>query len=329
MDDTGTKSSKLSDRLLRNCRRPGDFFPVAAFLSVLISLLGTLLSQILFSMPLFEKLFDSITKGDENMYQFLFNYAAFLGIWIVLILIIQRKSNRPMKKLLKPDRRTLKHLAAGILLGFASNGFCILMSVLMGDIKLFYSGIDDPWPLVAFIIAIFIQSGAEELTNRMYLYSKLRRRYVWPAVAVIGNSLVFVLMHAANDGFTAIAAIQIFFVALLFSLIMYWYDGLWIVMAYHAAWNFCQSIFFGLPNSGIVSSYSVFRLDAASAENGLFYNVDFGVEGSVGAVLLLAIESLAVILLNRKKPEKNDIWAVYDVPPAVKVQELPQQIIQK
>ncbi len=162
----------------------------------------------------------------------------------------------------------------------------------------------------------------------MYLYSKLRRRYIWPAVAVIGNSLVFMLMHAAIDGFTEVAAIQLFFVAVLFSLIMYWYDGLWIVMAYHTALNFCQSVFFGLPNNGIVSSYSVFRLDAASAENGLFYNVDFGVEGSVGAVLVLFIEIIIVILLNRKKPEKNDIWSESDVSAADRVQQLPRQIPQ-
>jgi hypothetical protein len=83
-------------------------------------------------------------------------------------------------------------------------------------------------------------------------------------------------------------------------------------MTYHAAWNFCQSVFFGLPNSGIVSSYSVFKLDAASAENGFYYNVDFGVEGSIGAVLLFVIEIAVVICLNRKNPEKNDIWRQMD-----------------
>ena len=83
-------------------------------------------------------------------------------------------------------------------------------------------------------------------------------------------------------------------------------------MAFHAAWNFSQSIVFGLPNSGIVSAYSVFKLDAASATNGLFYNVNFGVEGSVGSNLILLTLCIVVLLINRGKGEHTDIWAEAD-----------------
>ena len=82
--------------------------------------------------------------------------------------------------------------------------------------------------------------------------------------------------------------------------------------AFHAAWNFTQSIFFGLPNSGIVSAYSVFRLDAASATNGPFYNVNFGVEGSAGAVLVLIAVGVVILLKNHGKAEHTDIWAKAD-----------------
>ncbi|MBP1555973.1 MAG: CPBP family intramembrane metalloprotease [Oscillospiraceae bacterium] len=298
--------------MLRYCRRFSDFLPLASVLSFVLAVTGTLLSTFILKLPVFENMFDAVSKGDDNVRTFLWDYAAFIGIWVVILLVMCRKPNRPMFRLLVPKKNTLKHIALGVLLGFGSNSFCVLMSALMGDIKLYYAGVDDPWPLIAFIVFIFIQSGAEELMDRMYLYSKLRRRYSWPAVAILANSLVFALMHLGNDGFTLIAGTQIFLVGLLFSLFMYWYDGLWIAMTYHAAWNFCQSVFFGLPNSGIVSSYSVFKLDAASAENGFFYNVDFGVEGSVGAVLLFVIEITVIILLNREKQEKNDIWRQMD-----------------
>ncbi|MBR0138102.1 MAG: hypothetical protein IJM15_06815, partial [Erysipelotrichaceae bacterium] len=66
---------------------------------------------------------------------------------------------------------------------------------------------------------------------------------------------------------------------------------------------------FGLPNSGIVSEYSIFTLEAASARNGLFYNTAFGVEGSIGACLLLAALSAVIVFINRNKPECNDVWA--------------------
>ena len=82
----------------------------------------------------------------------------------------------------------------------------------------------------------------------------------------------------------------------------------------HTGWNFTQSILFGLPNSGTVSSYSLFKLEAASARSGLFYNVNFGVEGSIGAVVVIGILLAVVLRRNLGKGEKRDLWAS----PAVK-----------
>ena len=50
-------------------------------------------------------------------------------------------------------------------------------------------------------------------------------------------------------------------------------------------------------------------MDAASATNGLFYHVNFGVEGSVGAVLLLTAVGIIILLKNRGRAEHTDIWA--------------------
>ena len=116
-------------------------------------------------------------------------------------------------------------------------------------------------------------------------------------------------MHRGNPGFTFVAGLQIFFVGLVFSLMVYYYNNLWGAMAFHAAWNFTQNIIYGLPNSGIVSEYSIFTLEAASARNGFFYNVNFGVEGSIGATLILRAMAAAIIVMNWKKPERNDVWA--------------------
>ena len=77
----------------------------------------------------------------------------------------------------------------------------------------------------------------------------------------------------------------------------------------HMGWNFSQSIFFGLPNSGLVSEYSVFTLEAASARDSFFYSVGFGVEGSIFSVLVQLATIIVLILLNAGKGEANDIWA--------------------
>ena len=57
-----------------------------------------------------------------------------------------------------------------------------------------------------------------------------------------------------------------------------------------------------------MSEYSLFRLDAASARNGFFYTVDFGVEGSPGAIVVLAVLMIAILLLNRGRGERRDLW---------------------
>jgi membrane protease YdiL (CAAX protease family) len=127
---------------------------------------------------------------------------------------------------------------------------------------------------------------------------------------VIGNALVFMALHMGNPGVTQLGLLQVFLIGVLFSLIVYYWDSLWTVIWAHTAWNFSQSIVFGLPNSGIVSSYSVFKLEAASARDGIFYNTSFGVEGSLGANVLIGIAIVVVLIygLVTKRGERVDLW---------------------
>jgi hypothetical protein len=306
----------FTERFLRYSRRLTDIFPAAIYLYRILTMAGASIAYVVLQLPGPESFISSITGGDENLNAFLNNYLCFFGIWVIFLLVMLiYKPNRPMFRMLLPNKNgnNLKGFLAGTLLGFCSNGFCILMSVILGDIKLYYYGID-PVIIIAFMIAVFIQSGAEELGGRLYLYSKLRRRYKHAAVAIFVNAAVFGFMHKGNPGFTLLSGFQIFFCGLIFTLLVYYYDSLWAAMSFHATWNFTQNLIFGLPNSGIVSSYSIFKLDAASAENGLFYDVNFGVEGSIGGTLLLFALCVTIFLINRNKGEKNDIWAPYDVP---------------
>ena len=137
------------------------------------------------------------------------------------------------------------------------------------------------------------------------------------------NALVFSALHALNPGVTMMGLLQVFEIGLLFSLIVYFYDSLWTVIWAHTAWNFSQSIVFGLPNSGIVSKYSVFKLDAASARDGLFYSTSFGVEGSIGANVIIgaAIVIILIAALVQKRGEKVDLWEDLENEIAVKGRE--------
>ena len=105
--------------------------------------------------------------------------------------------------------------------------------------------------------------------------------------------------------------LNVFLAGLLFSLIVYYTGSIAFAFAGHAGWNFCQSIIFGLPNSGAVFPYSFFKLDSSNARDSVFYNCGFGIEGTVFAVIMLCVACAVIIILGKKgifkKPESEEV----------------------
>ena len=308
-------------KYLRASRRISDFLPLAVILSLVLSIVGMIIASVILGSHAIGSFIDR-AFNNYAVKVFFLQYLQFFGIWVVMLLLLLIPYNRPMKEAFFHNEKgnNPKGLLRGLGLGFGANGICILISALMGDIKLSFRGAN-PLVLLVFFIAVFIQSGGEEIVDRLYLYQKLRRRYAHPAVAILVNSVVFACLHIGNPGFTVIAGAQICAVGVIMSLLVYYYNSLWAAMAFHAAWNYTQNIIFGLPNSGIVAQCSIFKLEAASARNGFFYNVNFGVEGSVGATLLLIALAFGIWWINRTKGEAVDIWAGAEAEGLVKERE--------
>ena len=305
-----SRGNKMKRRLItRSTGKWSDFIPVALVLAYFLVVVGQLIGSGVFALTGAEAKLTAIV-GDEDTAKFLLMYFDFFGIWIAFFLATGIfKNNRPMLRPLafRGDGVNLRGAAVGLLLGFAVNGFCVIMSWILGDIVLSFNGFN-PVLFFAFLFVVMVQSGAEEIVDRCYLYQKLRRGYKNPWIAIIGNAVAFAALHLFNPGVTAVGIAQIVVVGILFSLFVYYFDSLWAAIMMHTGWNFCQSIFFGLPNSGIVSAYSVFRLDAASARNGIFYNVNFGVEGSVGALVVLVLVGVIMVILGIKRGKTEDLW---------------------
>lgn len=250
-------------------------------------------------------------------------YITTLGTWIAVLLVLLIKRNRPIYRTLshkKVKGNNIRLLLTGILIGFGMNGLCILVAALHGDIQLSFRG-ENILAGLAIFIAVFIQSSSEEILCRGYLYQKLIHRYHKPVIAIVGNSLLFAFLHIFNNGVTVLALLNITLSGLLFSLIVYYFDSLWCAFAAHAAWNYTQNILFGLPNSGIRVPFSFFTLNEAAAKDSFAYNVDFGVEGTVLAVIVLAVACVAVYLIGTKKNmQPTNIWADYDAAKAAEVE---------
>lgn len=280
-------------------------------ISVLLSLFLLLLGQIVGELSLGLLLRKTIVNDETGFWSITYMYASFIGIWLVFILyILATKKNRPILKALwtAPRGNNVKMLLIGLLIGFGTNMLCAVAAMLHNDIHIYYDSFH-PIKLLVVFIAVFVQSSAEELTCRGFLYQRLRKTFRHPAVAIIVNSALFGVLHLGNSGVTALAIIDIIATGIFFSFMVYYMDSIWCAFGVHTAWNFTQNLLLGLPNSGHVTPFSVFKLDAASATNSFAYDVGFGVEGTYFAIAVQLIGALVIFLLFRNKKERDyDIW---------------------
>ncbi len=283
-----------------------DIFIFPLIITFILINVGQLVGAI--STNAFLRLF--LTPENTDFLSITSMYLSFWGIWAVFLLCFLIKKNRPLYKALGSTCKgnNIPQLLIGFLIGFGLNTICIIVAILHKDIHIHYDSFQLIKLLILFI-CVFIQSSAEELSCRVYLYQRLKRGYRHPAVAIVGNAVLFGLLHLFNNGVTPLAISNIILIGICFSLFVYYTDSIWLPMAFHAAWNFNQNIIFGLPNSGIVSPFSIFKLDASTATDSFAYNVGFGVESTILANVLIIIVCIVVIIWGKKHNRKpTNIW---------------------
>lgn len=306
--DTGNSAGVSEETGIRS-RRLGETLPILYLEAVVLVMAGQMLGGIL--VGIFSICLGSYIEQIYDVWYTASIYAAFIGIWIVTLLFIGISGRR--RAILqtlgrKSSGNNGKNLLLGLVAGLGMNGACILAANLHQDIVLRFESVR-PVSLLVIFVMVFIQSSAEELVCRGFLYQMLLKGSRRPVFAIVGNSLFFAVLHLFNQGVTVLSILNIFLFGILFSLIVYYMDSLWCAFALHAMWNFTQNILFGLPNSGIVVPYSVFKLDAASAQNSFAYNVGFGIEGTILADAVLFAGCAALCLWGRKYGRKSlGVW---------------------
>ena len=282
-----------------------DEILLVSFFSFILVLLGQILGTVILGIC------RSVLGLTDGFWETFLMYFQTFGVWIVMLAFFAIfKHSRPIFKAIgtKPKGNNLKYLGLGLLIGFGLNFGCAVVAMLHKDIHIHFSRFEI-LPFIALLFAVFVQSSSEELVDRAYVFQVARKGYRSKWVAIIGNALIFSLMHGANPGVTALALANIFFSGLLFSLFVYYFDSLWCAYGIHTGWNFTQSILLGLPNSGLVVPYSNFELDTAAATNSFAYNVAFGIEGTILSTVVLAVACLIVYLLGEKRNQQPiDIW---------------------
>lgn len=263
------------------------------FVSIFILISGEMLSYNI--LPVFDL---------ENPFWSTFmQYFSFIGIWLTVVIAIKafKKNHFIWDKLtLKSQGNNLKNLCIGLLVGCLLNSFCALLALMNGDITLEFSQFN----VVSFLglfFAVFVQSSAEEVLCRGFMYQRLMRSTHNAWFTILMNSLFFAVLHLMNDGITFLAFYDLLITGIFFSMMVYYYDSLWMAMGAHATWNFTQSILLGLPNSGSSFPYSIFKLADGPVKDSFAYDVQFGLEGTILASLVMTSCCVLLYLWHLKE----------------------------
>lgn len=284
------KNKKWYDNVLWIC--------IISYAILIISeIIGGLLTSILV-----KRLFTSgLIRGDVYIYTFIM-YILFIDIWIgVLFVLFIFKNNHYIidKITTKTKGNNMANLFWGLFIGFVLNGLCALIAMINGDFTLRFSQFEI-FRAFGLFFAVFVQSSAEELLCRGFMYQRLLKSTNSPAFAIIFNSLFFAALHLFNNGMSILPFYCILIFGVLASMLVYYFDSLWMVMGLHAMWNFTQSILLGLPNSGNNVPYSIFKI-GSSVKGSFAYNPIFGLEGTILSCVLMTACCVALYLWKSKK----------------------------
>lgn len=281
----------------------------ATFILVPLFLVG---GQIIFLLP--AKLLGWITRDNVETYPHVLFLiiGAFSVAAIIFALWIRFFERRDFNSVgLGFDERSSKRYARGFVLGLIMAAAVVYTVRLFGgysvEAEVFFASIDF-LPVLILLFAFILQSGTEELIFRGWMMGRLAERYgLW--VGVIGNSILFTLMHVDSEAMAAggLMNIAIFTSAtLLFSiflsLLVIRERSIWGAAAWHASWNWMFITWFGLPTTGIELALSPLVADYMPTPDAAVWltgGMD-GPEGSVMTPIVLLIAAL-VIVLSRKK----------------------------
>ena len=194
--------------------------------------------------------------------------AALLGEGIPLLfvgiasLVMARLERRTIADYGLPRLQALRTRTwQGALAGFASlsallgamgiAGAFHLSGLALGGIEIWRYAL--LWGAVFVVVALF-----EEFFFRGYVLFTLTTGIgFWPAAIV--SSAAFGYVHHSNSGETWVGAFAAGMVGLLFRLLLRRTGDLWMAIGFHAAWDWGETYFYGVADSGHVASGHLFK----------------------------------------------------------------------
>jgi hypothetical protein len=150
------------------------------------------------------------------------------------------------------------------------------------------------WGLAFVFVGLF-----EESFFRGYaLFTLTTGMTFWPSAIL--SSVLFGLIHLGNSGESQIGALEAGGTGLLFCLLLRRTGDLWMPIGFHAAWNWGQTYFYGVPDSGLAAKGHLFNPTFSGPA--WLTGGSVGPEGSLLAIaVLIVLWSIFALWLREKK----------------------------
>jgi membrane protease YdiL (CAAX protease family) len=189
--------------------------------------------------------------------------AFFVVIVTVAAWIMSKIEGRKIGQYGLPVKQGLvKHLWLGLWIGFLASSATVLIIYLLHGLKIASPAIHGTTILTSAAAwggAFLLSAIAEEFLFRGYAQFTLTTGIgFWPAAAVL--SALFGLIHITNKGENILGALSVVSFGLLLCLFLRRTGTLWCAVGFHLGYDWGQTFFYGLPNSGLTPSHNLFTV---------------------------------------------------------------------
>jgi hypothetical protein len=226
---------------------------------------------------------------------------------VVPALVAARLEHRPWGTYGLPSRKgEAQKLVTGLVVGF------IALSAILLLIHFFHSFYLGPIILpgaqlvrfaVEWAVAFLLVGVTEEFLFRGYsLHTLARGIGFWPAAVLL--STFFGAIHLRNIGEDWIGALGTIAIALVFAFSLWRTGSLWFAVGLHASWDWAESFFYGVPDSGYQAAGTLFTPRFAGSK--WITGGSVGPEGSVLAFVIVIAMALTIHLLYPKRQWQRD-----------------------
>jgi CAAX protease family protein len=232
-----------------------------------------------------------------------------LILFLVLLLLAWIMSRIERRKLgvygLPLQRSVFSQFIAGYFLwGFLP--LAVLLSILrafhvfyFGDLSTFSRQILT-WGIAWFFFFLLVGLLEEYSLRGYFLYTLGDGIGFWPAAII--QAILFARLHMGNEGETRIGIVATAFFAIFAAAILWRTGNLWLAVGAHAGWDWGQSFFFGVNDSGFQAPGHLFNPHLSSGPDWLTGG-SVGPEGSVVTLVLWVLMTFFFLLLYRKRSE--------------------------